>query len=340
MMAASMRWFARLALLVHACLALRTPSTIARKGPCTLRTPSTIARNAPCTKTSRRRLLLGVSALVAPSAALALDPSFPRVDEGARKPNILLNKPLEWIRIADQLEADETLGELADPKQKDAPAVRLAKVVRLDDSLRGLAPLLDSRDGWTKARKTLSDPAFEKKNFKRAFNAYSDNVYYERSDPDRANLYLLGGTPASNKQTIQYLHRNDALDNVEKLQSEIDYLLTNKDGDSTVGREASTPTTSGVLRSAPEDKRDARALLRKKNWARSTALAASSSWAGSSISTSQISGIRSMRYAPTRWSTSLRWCQKRPPRRTTTLGPSMPTKSTVPVMPTSRFSAS
>ena len=160
MMAASMRWFARLALLVHACLALRTPSTIARKGPCTLRTPSTIARNAPCTKTSRRQLLLGVSALVAPSAALALDPSFPRVDEGARKPNILLNKPLEWIRIADQLEADETLGELADPKQKDAPAVRLAKVVRLDDSLRGLAPLLDSRDGSARAasRKFRSRP--------------------------------------------------------------------------------------------------------------------------------------------------------------------------------------
>ncbi|KAH8049879.1 hypothetical protein JL722_11661 [Aureococcus anophagefferens] len=272
MMAASMRWFARLALLVHACLALRTPSTIARKGPCTLRTPSTIARNAPCTKTSRRRLLLGVSALVAPSAALALDPSFPRVDEGARKPNILLNKPLEWIRIADQLEADETLGELADPKQKDAPAVRLAKVVRLDDSLRGLAPLLDSRDGsaraaWTKARKTLSDPAFEKKNFKRAFNAYSDNVYYERSDPDRANLYLLGGTPPSNKQTIQYLHRNDALDNVEKLQSEIDYLLTNKDGDSDPSDAkafyaAATQAFDAYFALCPEE--DAtRALLRK-----------------------------------------------------------------------------
>ena len=287
-MAASMRWFARLALLVHACLALRTPSTIARKGPCTLRTPSTIARNAPCTKTSRRQLLFGVSALVAPSAALALDPSFPRVDEGARKPNILLNKPLEWIRIADQLEADETLGELADPKQKDAPAVRLAKVVRLDDSLRGLAPLLDSRDGsaraasrkfrsrptpstrrWTKARKTLSDPAFEKKNFKRAFNAYSDNVYYERSDPDRANLYLLGGTPPSNKQTIQYLHRNDALDNVEKLQSEIDYLLTNKDGDSDPSDAkafyaAATKAFDAYFALCPEeDKRDARALLRK-----------------------------------------------------------------------------
>ncbi|KAH8093592.1 hypothetical protein JL720_4735 [Aureococcus anophagefferens] len=223
MMAASMRWFARLALLVHACLALRTPSTIARKGPCTLRTPSTIARNAPCTKTSRRRLLLGVSALVAPSAALALDPSFPRVDEGARKPNILLNKPLEWIRIADQLEADETLGELADPKQKDAPAVRLAKVVRLDDSLRGLAPLLDSRDGSARAasrkfrsrpprargksprrvggrrRERRSDPAFEKKNFKRAF-AYSDNVYYERSDPT-ANLYLLGARRRTSRRS-------------------------------------------------------------------------------------------------------------------------------------------
>lgn len=121
---------------------------------------------------------------------------------------------------------------------------------------------------WTKARKTLADPAFEKKNFKRAFNAYSDNVYYERSDPDRANLYLLGGTPPSNKQTIQYLHRNDALDNVEKLQSEIDYLLTNKDGDSDPSDAkafyaAATKAFDAYFALCPEeDKRDARALLR------------------------------------------------------------------------------
>ena len=187
---------------------------------------------------ARREVLRGfggAASLLAPTVAFALDPSFPRADEGTNKRNILLNKPLEWLRIVDQLEADESLSELADPNLKDAPALRLSKILKLDDALRGLGPALESKEGWKVARTTLGAPAFEKKNFKKAFNAYSDNVYYERNDPDRANLYLLGGTPPSSKQTIQYLHRNDALDNVEKLQSEVAYLLDNKDGDTDTG---------------------------------------------------------------------------------------------------------
>jgi len=149
-------------------------------------------------------------------------------NEGSNKGTVLTAKPLEWIRIKQQLDADETLGELADPRgSPDSPAARLANVLRLEDALRGVGPLLQTKEGWKLAKATLDAPSFQTKAFKKAFNAYSDNVYYSKNDPDRANLYLLGGTPPSAKQTIQYLHRNDALDSVESLRSEIDYLLAN-----------------------------------------------------------------------------------------------------------------
>ena len=86
---------------------------------------------------------------------------------------------------------------------RDSPATRLAAVVRLDDTLRGVGPLLKTADGRKVAKAALDAPSFQTKAFKRAFNAYSDNVFYEKNDPDRANLYLLGGTPPSSKQTIQ-----------------------------------------------------------------------------------------------------------------------------------------
>ena len=60
-------------------------------------------------------------------------------------------------------------------------------------------------DGRALAQAALASPAFETKAIKKAFNAYSDNVYYEKGDSDRTNLYLLGGTPPSSKQTIQYM---------------------------------------------------------------------------------------------------------------------------------------
>ncbi|KAJ1454205.1 hypothetical protein M885DRAFT_522396 [Pelagophyceae sp. CCMP2097] len=152
---------------------------------------------------------------------------FPLTNEGSGKGTILTSRPLEWLRVRGQLDADNALGELADPNQTSSDAVRLAAVYTAFDKLAALKSEINrGRPGWAAAQQVLFKAPFEKKAFKRVFNAYSDNVYYEKGDADRANLYLLGGTPPSTKQTIQYMHRNDALDNIELLAQELDYLLT------------------------------------------------------------------------------------------------------------------
>lgn len=161
---------------------------------------------------------------VAMPASAALD-SFPRVDEGKNEQNVLTSKVLEKIRVQRQLEADERYDELADPNQQSSSASRLAKVLAMAATFDSFRQDIEQGDAakWSKVSAALAADPFEKAAFKRAFNAYSDNIFY--SDPDRANLYLLGGTPPSTKQTIQYLHRNDALDNLELLRSELDYLV-------------------------------------------------------------------------------------------------------------------
>ena len=168
---------------------------------------ASLRRATPLHMKTRRgigqQLCTAFTSIAAP--ALALDPAFPRVDEGSDKGSILTAKPLEWIRIKRQLDADESLQELADPNLRDSPGQRLSKVLRLEDAIRAMGPMLATADGRSLAAAALASPAFETKAIKKAFNAYSDNVYYEKGDSDRANLYLLGGTPPSSKQTIQYM---------------------------------------------------------------------------------------------------------------------------------------
>jgi len=190
---------------------------------------ASLRRATPLRMTTRRSLgqLCGTAFTSLAAPALALDPRFPRVDEGNDKGSILTAKPLEWIRIKRQLDADESLQELADPNLRDSPGQRLSKVLRLEDAIRAMGPMLATADGRALAQAALASPAFETKAIKKAFNAYSDNVYYEKGDSDRANLYLLGGTPPSSKQTIQYMNRNDALDQVQLLRDELAYLKKN-----------------------------------------------------------------------------------------------------------------
>jgi len=51
---------------------------------------------------------------------------------------------------------------------------------------------------------------------------YADNIYYSSSSPE-ANAYLLGGATPSNKQTTQYLLRNEILKQLSELRDEIRY---------------------------------------------------------------------------------------------------------------------
>ena len=68
-----------------------------------------------------------------------------------------------------------------------------------------------------------SNPNFQKKEFKKVFNEFADNIYY--TDPDRANVYLGGGATPKPTQSLAYLLRNEILTSLESLQVEVDYLL-------------------------------------------------------------------------------------------------------------------
>ena len=89
------------------------------------------------------------------------------VDEGSDKGSILTAKPLEWIRIKRQLDADESLQELADPNMRDSPGQRLSKVLRLEDAIRAMGPMLGTADGRSLAAAALASPAFETKAIKK-----------------------------------------------------------------------------------------------------------------------------------------------------------------------------
>lgn len=80
---------------------------------------------------------------------------------------------------------------------------------------------------------------FQKKDIKRVFNAYSDNIYY-LPDSDRENKYLQGGATPSSRQTLQYLLRNDVIDNVEALTAEIAYLIRERESGGEDGSEIDT----------------------------------------------------------------------------------------------------
>ena len=228
---------------------------------------ASLHRVTPVRLATRRGLGRGLATAVATISApvLALDPKFPRIDEGSDKGTILTAKPLEWIRVKRQLDADDKLGELEDPNSTDSPGSRLARVLRLEDAIRAMGPQLASVDGRALALAALLSPSFETKAIKKAFNAYSDNVFYEKKDSDRANLYLAGGTPPSSKQTIQYMNRNDALDQVQLFRDELDYLKKNpaeQPEDAKAAQAAAVKAFDNYFALAPnEDIKAARAVV-------------------------------------------------------------------------------
>ena len=146
------------------------------------------------------------------------------------KPNPLTNPLLEQIRIWEQNEADNIKygGELApgSPKGREAYAKLLVPILSVQRDLDVVNDLIHEKDkgaALAKADAILNKEQFQKKPFKKMFNAFADNIYY--SDPDRANAYLGGGAVPKNEQSIAYLLRNEILTNVEALQAEVTYLI-------------------------------------------------------------------------------------------------------------------
>mmetsp|Transcript_26030 Transcript_26030/g.39406 ORF Transcript_26030/g.39406 Transcript_26030/m.39406 type:complete len:275 (+) Transcript_26030:83-907(+) len=196
-------------------------------GPVTARRSSD---NEDSTASVRRRnvlfnFLLATSSLsVYPSTADAKDEIF--------KPNPLTNKALEQIRIWDQNYADDIKygGELENgdayrQSSEDTYVNLLVPIVGMSNDITQINELVGGSDiaSWQQALEIVASPKFQKINFKKIFNAYSDNIYYK--DPDRANLYLGGGATPKNEQSIAYLQRNEILTNLESLQAELEYLL-------------------------------------------------------------------------------------------------------------------
>mmetsp|Transcript_18518 Transcript_18518/g.21307 ORF Transcript_18518/g.21307 Transcript_18518/m.21307 type:complete len:314 (+) Transcript_18518:83-1024(+) len=186
-------------------------------------------KSAPTKKTgtsSRRNVLLSsllVTLALPPveSATASTDPLF--------KPNPLTNRLLEKVRVLNQVEADNLSydGTLAPGKAPSSYAKLLVPILEIETSLQTINQWIHQTDDFVNGLKLASDvltnPQFEKKQFKKTFNAFGDNIYY--TDPDRANLYLGGGATPSKEQSMAYLIRNDILTNVEALQAEVEYLV-------------------------------------------------------------------------------------------------------------------
>jgi len=139
------------------------------------------------------------------------------------------------VRIWVQAEADDikyngelTAGDAANRGRVDEYPKLLVPILKMSEELKTVDTLVHGGpDDWEKALKIIQQPQYEKTAFKRTFNKFADNIYY--GDPDRANLYLGGGTTPRSEQSLAYLLRNDILTNLEALQAELEYLLKEKD---------------------------------------------------------------------------------------------------------------
>jgi hypothetical protein len=179
-------------------------------------------------KENRRPFLLHTAAMIS-GLWLSNEPALAKDD--VFRGNPLTNSVLEKIRIWEQAEADDLKyggelerGDAGNKGKVEAYPRLLVPILQMANELDEVERIcLGSRDSWAQAQNILKQKKYQKIEFKKQFNAYSDNIYY--SDPDRANLYLGGGATPKTEQSLAYLLRNDILTNVEALQSEIEYLL-------------------------------------------------------------------------------------------------------------------
>ena len=173
----------------------------------------------------RRAVLSCVSAAaLAPPLAASADASNP-FKLSLPERDGLKAKWLEQLRVVLQDEADNLQygGELAPGGPPSAvPALLLVPIVQMEATLAKLEPSIADETKWDALMAVITSPPFEAREFKRIFNAYSDNIYYA-SGSSEANAYLLGGATPSTAQTTQYLLRNEALRQLGELKDEILY---------------------------------------------------------------------------------------------------------------------
>lgn len=167
------------------------------------------------------------------------------------KRNILTNKLLEGIRIANQVDYDNKYSDAAVDQAVKADdnsklVLLLIPIINIKNDLQMVSDLISqpSYVSLSKAHALLDKSSYDTKQLKKTFNRYADNIYY--SDPDRANLYLGGGAVPDTKQTEKYLLRNEVITNINNLHDDIDILLTaanqrggssSKEGEGSTGRD-------------------------------------------------------------------------------------------------------
>lgn len=170
---------------------------------------------------------IGATTVICPNPSLAASDMY--------KKNPLTNGVLEQIRIWDQAEADQLKyggelenGDAGNKGQVDAYPRLLLPIIEMQQEIDRIQVLANGpRSEWSEIQRILKQPAYDKIQFKKIFNAYGDNIYY--SDPDRANLYLAGGATPKSEQSMAYLLRNEILTNIENLRAEVDFLLQNRE---------------------------------------------------------------------------------------------------------------
>jgi hypothetical protein len=177
--------------------------------------------------------LVGIPTL----ASLTFMPSSASARDEIFRPNPLTNPLLEQLRILEQVEKDNIKyggelekGDAGNKGKVDAYPSLLVPILKIDMELNEVRSLVrsggesnPSKEAMSKALAILQQQTYDKINFKKTFNKYGDNIYY--NDPDRANLYLGGGATPKTEQSIRYLLRNDVLTNMENLRAELEYLI-------------------------------------------------------------------------------------------------------------------
>lgn len=184
--------------------------------------------HATSDQSSRRDVLKFI-----PAVSTALISAAANAESDLFKPNPLANRMLEKIRILEQDEADNIIykGELpsgsAGPAAFEQYVQLLQPILGVERDMSKLNELLNNNGGELRSLKQMNEilvqPNLEKKAFKKAFNAFADNIYYV--DTDRANVYLGGGATPGSTQSIAYLLRNDVLTNIEDMRAEVAYLV-------------------------------------------------------------------------------------------------------------------
>ena len=142
--------------------------------------------------------------------------------------SILTSPVLENFRKMDQLDRDES------DRSRNIKAVFLLPILVMKFDIEKAISLLVMMNDANEYKQAalLNEIAdifakddYKINNFKKIFNRYSDNIYYD--DPARANLYLAGGTTPTTTQTTQYLLRNQILTEVGNIRDDVSQMQTN-----------------------------------------------------------------------------------------------------------------